>query len=462
MRNFLLVGLFWVLSTSAAFADLSDQLIGHYPLNGDAVDVSGNDNHGVINGAVPANDFRELANSALAFDGVDDTVTVSSIGDWGSELTLSFWARADSASAGQAQIFVGSRDLGNSATLVNFYASMNSEGFMRWRLASWTTHSDLLTSRTLPLDRWVHVICDWSATSGVMRILWDGEVVASGPVGDAPRYLNADIGLGSFCDGCGNGSSFFDGRLDETRIYNRLLTDGEISTLSGRTAVYELNGDAIDTSGNERHGTVAEAIASADRFGTPGSAMEFDGVDDLIDTPTIGNWGSELGFSFWMKPDQLSEGASQTLLGSRRPGSGGTKVNFAIRILADGSLNWLVASDGNNSNLLTSASVIEFDRWTQVVCDWSQLTGTMRIFFDGDLVASGPIGDAPRYYTRSIGIGNYGVGYESTSVPFHGSIDQMTFHNRILTEQEIYDFGELFFADGFESGDLSAWSASSP
>jgi len=67
-------------------------------------------------------------------------------------------------------------------------------------------------------------------------------------------------------------------------------------------AVYLFSGNANDDSGNNNHGTIYGATLTNDRFGNPGSAYLFDGVDDYID---IGNGQSlkpqfPLSLSAWI------------------------------------------------------------------------------------------------------------------------------------------------------------------
>ena len=52
---------------------------------------------------------------------------------------------------------------------------------------------------------------------------------------------------------------------------------------SGLLAEYLFAGDAADTSGKGRHGAVYGAELVADRFGRPGQAYRYDGVDDYIE-----------------------------------------------------------------------------------------------------------------------------------------------------------------------------------
>ncbi len=53
----------------------SNGLLGWWPLDGNAIDSSSNENHGLVDGASPTKDRFGLNNKALAFDGINDEVT---------------------------------------------------------------------------------------------------------------------------------------------------------------------------------------------------------------------------------------------------------------------------------------------------------------------------------------------------------------------------------------------------
>ena len=247
--------------------------------------------------------------------------------------------------------------------------------------------------------------------------------------------------------------------MRNTFILSLFLILQTTTAMAQLIAHYPLDGNADDASGNGLHGTNFGAVPAFDRLGVEDAAFAFDGVDDVVDVPTLGNWGDELGFSFWMYADSASAGVAMNLIGSRTSGSGSTPINFVIRIGALSGLSWRVFSFGTHSELFTGQGVVDFDRWVHVACDWSQLDGTMRIFLDGALAASGPIGDEPRYLAESIGIGNYNVGFDSTVAPLDGRMDDVRIHSQALTEDEILDLSADFFADGFESGTTEGWSS---
>jgi hypothetical protein len=449
LKNLILIYL--IIATNVAYSNIEDQILAYYPLNADAIDASINGNDGVINGATAAEDLRALADTALSFDGIDDEVTLPSIGDWGSNLSFSFWAYANSSGFGQPHILIGSRDTGNTATLVNFYISLRESGTMRWIIASNGINSDIESTDLFPTDRWVHVVADWSLDSSSMNLFWDSRLIATGDIGQTPRYLQSDIGVGHFCNGCGSGSNYFDGRIDELRIHSRILELAEISTLAGVTANYPLDASAIDISGNQRNGTEYGVIATTGVYGEMNTAFDFDGVDDLIDIPAFGNWGQEMAISMWFKSNSDSIGEGQVLMGSRNPGTGSTISDFVLILNSNGAYAWKIYSGGTNSQVITADNTVSFDKWTHIAADWSRITGKMRLFLNGDLIGTSNTGANPRYLNNSVGIGNYNIDFDNSRAPFHGQLDQVMVFNRILTQQEILGLADVIYKSNFDS-----------
>ena len=89
----LLLALFSI-SLQAQKVDLKSELISRYEFNGNADDMSGNGNHGVLHGPVSHQDRFGNPNSAFFFDGIDDYIEVSPVSDVASigDFTIAVWA----------------------------------------------------------------------------------------------------------------------------------------------------------------------------------------------------------------------------------------------------------------------------------------------------------------------------------------------------------------------------------
>ena len=81
----------------AASTPFNYGLVAWYPFDGNASDMSGNGNHGTVNGATLGTDRHGVVGKAYSFDGIDDWIEVSSSTKLKnlSEYSISLWAWAD-------------------------------------------------------------------------------------------------------------------------------------------------------------------------------------------------------------------------------------------------------------------------------------------------------------------------------------------------------------------------------
>ena len=76
---------------------LQQGLVAWFPFDGNASDMSGNGNHGTVNGATLGTDRHGVAGKAYSFDGVDDWIDLNgSAYPIGNGSSISFWAKRDS------------------------------------------------------------------------------------------------------------------------------------------------------------------------------------------------------------------------------------------------------------------------------------------------------------------------------------------------------------------------------
>ncbi len=69
----------FLVFTINAFAQIpTDSLVAYYPFSGNANDMSGNGNDGVVHGSLLISDRFGNTSSAYFFDGIDDFINVAS------------------------------------------------------------------------------------------------------------------------------------------------------------------------------------------------------------------------------------------------------------------------------------------------------------------------------------------------------------------------------------------------
>jgi hypothetical protein len=209
----------------------TDCLLAAYEFEGNADDVSGNGHDGTIYGDA------NVANGVLELDGDWDFVDIGadSVFNFAGNFSISTWVKMNSWGGSWGNVIVGKR----------------GEGGVGWQLRRFGGDQNLsFTTRGIgnddyprsnispPLNEWYHIA---AVRDGTQKLLYiNGNLdstagVSSGPV--APCGHN--VGIGARANGDNTGpESFFDGDIDNLKIYDCALTYGEVLYLAGADPVY--------------------------------------------------------------------------------------------------------------------------------------------------------------------------------------------------------------------------------
>jgi concanavalin A-like lectin/glucanase superfamily protein len=177
--------------------------------------------------------IRGKIGQGLQFDGVDDRLNagIKSSLDNITNITISLWAKP----SGAGNEFLAKVNSGGSAAIGPdlWYDSSGNVWFAR-RFdssdGSWQTNDNPLT-----FNQWQHIVLrfegvDTAIPEIIVNTVKGNVVESSTPSGALSDDSAQDLGIGVY--GARTSSdAFFDGSLDEIRIYNRLLTDDEIKRL---------------------------------------------------------------------------------------------------------------------------------------------------------------------------------------------------------------------------------------
>ncbi len=184
-----------------------------------AGDSSGNGNFGMlVNGPVWT---TGIEGTALRFDGVDDYVEVGNSASLNpaAELSLAVWVNASSFSS--TQLLVSKYGAGG----IQYFMRIQSGGRVRFGLNAGGIVTDVNTNTTLSANTWHHVAATYDGTQ--MRVYVDGVLDAfatkTGLMNDNGSNLNIARHEAN--------RMFFNGLLDEVRLYNQALTDSEVLAL---------------------------------------------------------------------------------------------------------------------------------------------------------------------------------------------------------------------------------------
>ncbi|WP_435359263.1 PKD domain-containing protein [Haloarchaeobius sp. DFWS5] len=206
-------------------------LVAYYPLDENsgstATDTTGG-NDGTVNGAGQGRP-GVLNTSSYEFDGVDDAVVgptdlAPSLGTSG---TVSAWVKTTQTGSDtmwQAPGIVGVESNGDGNDV--FYGWLDASGNIGVMAGN---DYGAQSSTEVNDGRWHHVVLVRDATSGQTRVYVDGvlEDTAASETG-AKNSAFASLGV---IEDTGGTPEYFDGRLDEVRLYDRAISDGEARAL---------------------------------------------------------------------------------------------------------------------------------------------------------------------------------------------------------------------------------------
>ena len=225
-KTFLFLGLSVLLFSNSAIAQNlpsylpSNGLVGWWPFNGNANDESGNGNHGTVNGATLTADRNGNENGAYFFDGQDDFIEANRVNS--QNHTLSLWYKVDAVTP--------------SLPLVDAFDSY-FDFFIESNVIKYASFFDVNAYYNIAFDlipiaaNWVHLVLMISGDS--VNIYQNGVVSQSMSIEPLPSSIGSFFFGASFT----GTDQYLNGSLDDIAIYNRALTQEEITALYTGTPV---------------------------------------------------------------------------------------------------------------------------------------------------------------------------------------------------------------------------------
>jgi uncharacterized protein (TIGR02145 family) len=222
-------------------------LVASYPFNGNANDLSGNGNNGTVYEATLTTDRFGIANSAYNFDGVNDYVEVSPSSTINTatmnSISASLWANVQKMT--DANIIF---NFSNKTDNINFGANVSLDKKFNFGMYSngalgspWVENTD-----TIFLNNWYHIVTTLDFVNKISCLYVNGVLVSSDTGTIANRPNNPFLRIGRIV--LWNTWPTFNGKLDDMRVYNRVLTASEITSLYNEPApVTDVDGNTYNT-----------------------------------------------------------------------------------------------------------------------------------------------------------------------------------------------------------------------
>jgi hypothetical protein len=221
-----------IIFVNGALAQIpSNGLIGNYPFSGNANDLTGSGNNGVITNATLTTDRFGNANSAYSFNGSSSYLRIANnplVENFSNSFSFSFWINQDiNNSTNREQIFSTREDVNAND------------------LGSWDYYLDVDTIYTVGFgvkvkaDRssWVNIIYTYNATTHCLLAYKNGVLISQGcnTNNNTSNSSPIQIGASMYNDGTTINPNlewrFFQGKLDDFLFYNRILSSTEVSNI---------------------------------------------------------------------------------------------------------------------------------------------------------------------------------------------------------------------------------------
>jgi len=377
-------------------------------------------------------------------------------------MTLEFWVKFESlpttSTSTNYMVISKSVDSGNQRSYFLSYANSDAAGAYQWWFG---ISSDGTTG-----NRTIGTVADTNISTGVWYRL---SLVYTASSGSTVFYKNG-IQLGTmsslktaiynstapFVIGAGNGgaSGFFDGLIDDVRVWAGTRTAQQISDNFAKELVgnetnlvgyWKLNNNYNDSTSNANNLTASGSpVFSTDVgfYGTNTVSADFEESEsDYVYITDANQTGLDLTGDFtielWTRFESLPANTQNFTIANKYVQTGNQR---AYRFLLDNQsgtyrLGLLVSSDGSANEILTVNWTPTVNIWYHLVCIRNSTAKTAAYYVNGVIVGTSSAGSITGQFNSSADfiIGRAG----DTLSPFDGLIDEVRVWNDIRTASEI-------------------------
>lgn len=208
---------------------IAQNLVAHYPLNGNAMDVIGNLNGTIQGSPVSIADRFSNPNSALLFDGIDDVISIiGSPINTTTNMSLAFWMFRSNSTLSSEPVLLGVDDCIGGPTLNGYSVYAGGFGptsaFQGTGLTIAVSNVVFLNSTEVVsgIGQWDFIVAQNNA--GTFQLYKNGLLAMSGVASMQAAPTSMRIGSGTNC-------RFFAGAIDDVQVYDGPLSQSQITAL---------------------------------------------------------------------------------------------------------------------------------------------------------------------------------------------------------------------------------------
>jgi Concanavalin A-like lectin/glucanases superfamily/Carboxypeptidase regulatory-like domain len=412
-------------------------------------DGNANDIAGTNNGTLQDNASFAIGKvgQAFNFDGTDDRIEIPNNAALSpATISLEAWVKPTAINIGSRVI---SQDISSGSCVSPFVVySLETRGEFGGRATFFYTTTDnvlhvLQGTTAIPLNVFSHISATFDGTTAKIYVngVLENNQTVSGSIRSSttPTIIgNADTA----CRGIGGNSAGFNGIIDEPSIYNRAITQDEITSIfnagiagklkqnatinsSSLVSLWQGEGNANDTR-NANNGTLTNGTAFAS--GRFGQAFQF-GNTQHVSVPDSASLDltNALTLETWVSPQQIGSAGNNTLLLFKGNSSVLNSQSYGIIYDSGGNTVFRI---GNGSTIQQIfGGVLPLNTFTHIVATYDGTT--MRIYVNGLQTSSAASSIGTILNTTDPFI----IG--SNSGTFVGKMDEVAIYSRAISPTEV-------------------------
>ncbi|MDN5287816.1 MAG: Concanavalin A-like lectin/glucanase superfamily protein [Mucilaginibacter sp.] len=425
-------------------SNLSSGLIAYWSMDNTAYDLSGNGHNGTVNNVTVTADRFGNPRGAFHFDGSTSYISVpdqAALRLGNTDFTLNAWVKADAYNSGLAILTKRFSGINNGYVWTITGGSPN--GVVSYGPGGGNTNA--FGTTVIGLNTWAMVTSIYNLASQQLSIYVNGVLDRTvGGISPANASVTAALYIGRDNPNVASSGYFFQGSLDEIRLYNRAINGTELQQLynatapptpsSGLVAYLPLTSTGNDLSGQGHNGTLNNITSSTtDRLGNPIGAYQFNGTNSYISVAST--LIASRSFNVWVRADSYNGSFGSVILGNR--GTGGTS-NFSISVVGNAGPGAGKISFGNGgiNNVAYSNSAISLGGWHMITCTYNPSGGQALIYIDG-VLDSTTNGITSITFNDLFYIGRDSPAAGGNGYFFNGSINALRIYTYQLSATEI-------------------------
>ena len=445
-------------------------LVAWYKMDGDVKDSSGKGYDGTANSFTydgTTNGYVQgKYGQGLLMNGSSTYVSVPSNSDLNSyPITLSAWVKTTSTTSGVHGVISKYLDGSNSgyALIINsghacawYYNSSSNKVFA----STCNGASSGIEIGNVADGNWHHVVFVVGSSGGTGYL--DGTSISTTAWAGTPTATTTseNLWIGDYDF---SGGIFYNGSIDDARVYNRNLSAAEVTTLFQGSNPTQCDQTCVSwwkmdnntgTSATDSISAVTGTLTGSPTWisGKFGSAVTFNNIASNTQYITYGTNNSAFKFAkgnftitAWVNPSSLYTAGGSTSIFGVNAATTTSRYDLGLNSPtcngAAGQVNRLmlfIKDDSANNYTVCSTTALNLDQWNHMAMVVNRNGQVMYGYINGVLVLTQSLS------TLTDNVSPQGTGYTSNVVNGAGSwltgaVDDIRVYSRALSDSEIYD-----------------------